>query len=55
MYTLLVTLKNGKTFPIDFYSYQVAVDCARDHLTAPDVANAEVVSKTTGEVVWYAD
>lgn len=47
MFTLWITLKSGKQYPLDFYSFQVAVECGRDHLRAPDVAEAVVVDKAT--------
>lgn len=52
MYSMCVTLKSGKENAIDFYSLDVAIDCAKDFLRAPDVANAMVISKVTGELVW---
>lgn len=52
MYTLWITLKSGTVYPIDFYSCEVAVECGRDHLRAPDVREAMVTSKQTGELIW---
>ena len=53
MYTMYITLNSGTVYPIDYYSYQVAVDSARDHMRAPDVREAVVVNKATGELLWY--
>ena len=52
MYTLFVTLTNDNTYPIDFYSLDVARECGLDHLRAPDVRCAEVKEKATSKTIW---